>query len=201
MQLAQFGLHLLAQVLVERAKRLVQKPRLGDDGAGKRDALALAARKLARHALCQRLDAHKLQHFIDPPDGFGLRDLHHLQAEADIVAHAHMGKERVLLEHHGGAAPLRRDPQDRLPVKRDIVPVGRDEACNRLQQVVLPQPDGPRRASTSHFSTVREMSSTANTPPAYVFLMPSISRRQEAWPAIALPYFATAALNSSVQAP
>ena len=45
-------LHLLAQLLVERAERLVEQQHLGleGQGAGERDALALAARELRRAA-------------------------------------------------------------------------------------------------------------------------------------------------------
>ena len=56
LDLAQLDLHLLAQLLVERAQRLVQQQHLGlaDQRAGQRDALALAAGQLvgarARHS-------------------------------------------------------------------------------------------------------------------------------------------------------
>ena len=53
LQALQLFLHLLAQLQVERAERLVEQKhfRLVDEGAGERHALALAAGKLARPAL------------------------------------------------------------------------------------------------------------------------------------------------------
>ena len=52
-QVLDLELHLLAQLLVERAERLVHQKqrRLEHDGAGQRDALLLSARKLARIAI------------------------------------------------------------------------------------------------------------------------------------------------------
>ena len=52
LQCAQLDLHLLAQLLVERAQRLVQQQhlRLADQRAGQGDALPLAAGQLMRRA-------------------------------------------------------------------------------------------------------------------------------------------------------
>ena len=59
----QLELHLLAQLQVERAERLVeqQHARLVDDRARERDALALAAGELDRPALLDARQAHHLQ--------------------------------------------------------------------------------------------------------------------------------------------
>ena len=59
LQALQLALHLLAQLEVERAERLVEEEHLGpdDEGAGERDALALAAGELGRPA---RLHAGEL---------------------------------------------------------------------------------------------------------------------------------------------
>ena len=59
----QLELHLLAQLQVERAERLVeqQHARAVDERAGERDALALAAGELDRPALADVRQAHHRQ--------------------------------------------------------------------------------------------------------------------------------------------
>ena len=64
----QLELRVLAQLLVERGERLVEQQELRalDERARERDALALAAGELVRHALAERLHAHELQDVRDP---------------------------------------------------------------------------------------------------------------------------------------
>ena len=59
LQLAQFDLHLLAQLLVERAQRFVEQQHLRplDQRARQRHALALAARQLIAAPLAEALRA------------------------------------------------------------------------------------------------------------------------------------------------
>src|SRR6185503_20439392 len=58
MQAFYLAAHLIAQLRVEIAERLIEKenPRIAHDGAADRDTLALAARKLPRVALEKLLD-------------------------------------------------------------------------------------------------------------------------------------------------
>ena len=64
LQALQLQLHLLAQLEVQRAQRLVQKQhlRLVDQAAGDGHALLLAAGHLADAAAFEALQAHDLQH-------------------------------------------------------------------------------------------------------------------------------------------
>ena len=57
----ELDLHLLAQLEIERAERLVQQQHAGpvDERARERDALPLAARELARLALRELAQAHE----------------------------------------------------------------------------------------------------------------------------------------------
>ena len=59
-------LHLLAQLQVERAERLVEQQhrRLVDDRARERDALALAARELHGLAIAETGQTHALEHLL-----------------------------------------------------------------------------------------------------------------------------------------
>ena len=98
----ELDLHLLAQLEVERAERLVEQQHAwpADERAGQRDALALAARQLGRAARrrgrragpCRgrRRCACVVRPCAHPA---------HLQAVLDVLGHRHVGEERVLLEH------------------------------------------------------------------------------------------------------
>ena len=59
-------LHLLAQLQVERAERLVEEEdrRAVDDRARERDALALAARELHRLPVAEARQTHALEHLL-----------------------------------------------------------------------------------------------------------------------------------------
>ena len=61
LEILQLGLHVAAQLEVERAERLVEQQHLGpvDDGARERDALLLAARELARPRLLATAELHE----------------------------------------------------------------------------------------------------------------------------------------------
>ena len=65
----QLELHLLAELQVERAERLVEQEdaRVVDERARERDALLLAARELLRLALPRTLEADELEHLGDAP--------------------------------------------------------------------------------------------------------------------------------------
>ena len=65
---AQLVLHLLAQLEVERAERLVeqQHARAVDERAGERHALALAAGELAGTAVLVAAEAHHLERLGHP---------------------------------------------------------------------------------------------------------------------------------------
>ena len=67
LQAHQLELHLLAQLLVERRERLVEQQHLGplDQGAGQRDALALAAGELLGLARLQAVKADHGERILD----------------------------------------------------------------------------------------------------------------------------------------
>ena len=69
MQPLHLFLHLAAQMLVQRRKRLVEQEngRLEDQRAGQRDALLLAARQLGRQLVLLAGEADALDHFGDAP--------------------------------------------------------------------------------------------------------------------------------------
>ena len=75
MDASQLGLHLLAQLQVEGAQRLIeqQRARTVHQRAGQRHALPLPTRKLRRSAIGHSLEAHRAQRVSDPLVLVGLR--------------------------------------------------------------------------------------------------------------------------------
>ena len=106
----QLQLHLLSQLHVERAERLVEQEggRLVDERPGQGDALLLASRQLA---WASTLEPFELDHAQDLEDALAVlapRDALHLQPEGDVVVDRHVRKERVLLEDHVDRSAVRR---------------------------------------------------------------------------------------------
>ncbi len=132
----QLDLHLLAELQIERAERLVEQQygRLDDERPGEGDALLLAARKLAGLALATILQLDKLEHVGHPAPDLVLRHLALTQAEADVVRHAHMREERVVLEHHRRIALVRRATAHRLALEVDLAAVRVLEAADHAER-------------------------------------------------------------------
>ena len=107
----QLAAHPEPQELVERRQRLVeeQHARIGDQRAGERDALLLAAGELRRHAVGEGGHVHHASS-ISATRGVALllAVAAHLQIEGDVVADGEMREERVALEHQRRAALHRR---------------------------------------------------------------------------------------------
>jgi hypothetical protein len=108
--------------LVERRQRLVEKQhlRVGDQRAGKRDALLLAAGELGGHAVAELLELDALQHLLDSVAPLGFADAAHLEVEADVVGDGEMREERIALEHHRRAALDRRLADHHLVADEDL---------------------------------------------------------------------------------
>ena len=106
LQALDLAAHLDPELGVEIGERLVEEEgrRLAHDGAAHGDPLALPARELPRLALeqaCQLENAGRLAH---PPVDLVLRDAPVAQPVGHVVVDAHVGIERVVLEHHGDVA-------------------------------------------------------------------------------------------------
>ena len=133
------GAHLHAQLGVEVRQRLVEQEDLGvaHDGAAHRDALALAAGELARHARCQQVDVEDARGVVDPAADLGLGDAAVAQRERHVLEHRHVRVERVVLEHHGDVAILGIELVDDPAVDRDLAGSDVLEAGDHAQQRAL----------------------------------------------------------------
>ena len=117
----ELDLHLLAELEVERAERLVeeQHARPVDERPGERDALALAAGQLARLALLVALEADHPERLGHPRGTLRLGDLADHQPVRDVVADRHVREQGVVLEDRVDVAVERRDRGHVLAVEQD----------------------------------------------------------------------------------
>ena len=134
-------LHLLAQLEVERAERLVEQehPRVTDDRARERDPLLLAAGQLARLAGLPPGEADELEDLGHPRPHLRLRQLLPLETERDVVRDRHVREERVALEDGVHVALVRREPDD--------VAVAEEDPAGRRVLEAADHPEGRRLAA------------------------------------------------------
>jgi hypothetical protein len=93
-------------VRVEADGRLVHDDdgRLGEDGLGDADALAVALGELADDLVADALQVAELEHLVDARAELAARDLLQPAAEVEVFAHAHVLGQRVVLRHVADAA-------------------------------------------------------------------------------------------------
>jgi hypothetical protein len=139
----------LAHLGVEVRQGLVHQEDAGLDHQrpGHRHALLLApgeGRGLPVHDPFQVPDLDERQHLLHPGPHLGVGDLPQPQAVGHVVEDGHVGPERVVLEHHGRAARLRRQPCDVLGAEEDPAAVRRDEPRDAAEQRGLPAAGRPQ---------------------------------------------------------
>jgi hypothetical protein len=129
-QAADLEAHLLAQIGVEVAERLIEQQHLGldHDGARQGHTLLLAARQLGGIASLEIAHLDHVEDGVDPAVDLGARQLAHLQAEADILAHRHVRPDGVALEDHRHAPLLGRHDARR---RGDLLAIHLDRAGRR----------------------------------------------------------------------
>src|SRR5262245_45518339 len=111
LQLVDLSAHLFAKLAVERRQRFIQQQYVGleHDGTCQRHALLLAAGRLIRAALAERLEPNQRQRLIDPVGDLAIGSSAHSQWEGDVLENRHVGKERIALEHKPDIALRRRN--------------------------------------------------------------------------------------------
>ena len=182
-EIEQHRMHVELGVGIERAERLVHQQdfRLRDQGAHQRHALAHAARQRRRIEAAEAVEAGLVDRLVDPGAAFAAsarpqapaRSRYCLRPCATETACPSGTRSR-----HGGSAG-RESPAS--PSTRISPPLGAIRVATMLRMVLLPQPEGPSRATNSPSSIRNEASSTATTsrPSARKLLRrPAISMRQ-----------------------
>src|SRR6185295_11507840 len=139
---AYFGPRLDAELRVEVRQRLVREDqrRLDDDRAGDRDPLLLAAGKLTRKLVLLADQLYQLHRMHDLRIGIRAGDAAHAQAEADVLGHAHVRKQRVILEHHPEAALFGRQRIDASLVEPDAAARQAQQAGDAVESGRLAAP-------------------------------------------------------------
>ena len=136
LQLLQLDLHVLAQLQVERAERLVQQQerRLQHQAARNGHALLLPAGELVDTLRLRPGQAHAFEHLRDPPCDLVARHAAPRQAVTHVVAHRHHREQRQVLEHHVHRAAVRGHAVHRPATDADVAAVRRNEAGDHAQQ-------------------------------------------------------------------
>src|SRR5439155_7192866 len=106
--------HLEAAIGVERAERLVHQidARAPHHGARERDALFVAARKLARIMTLEAHEPDAPAHGKDARLDVALLDLRAAKRKRDVLAHGEVRVERVELEHEADVTIRRAEPRN-----------------------------------------------------------------------------------------
>ena len=98
----------------------------------------LAARKLVRLAVAELAEPNKFERLTHPPPFLFGTAFAHAQPEPNVVGHAHVGKQGVVLEHHSDFTLFDRNVFNRLLADPYGAAVGEDEARDGSQQGGLP---------------------------------------------------------------
>src|SRR5207249_10785426 len=109
-------------------------------GSRERDALLLSARKQKRRAAILIGQPRKDQHFAHPAPDIRLLHSPPPQPVGDVLKHAEMLKECVILKDYHRAAPLRGDIIDALALDADFAGIGLNEAGDEPEQCSLAAP-------------------------------------------------------------
>ncbi|MPM60397.1 hypothetical protein SDC9_107248 [bioreactor metagenome] len=136
LQLAKLGLHLVAQLGVQIAQRLVEQQHAGLVGQcpGQGDPLLLAAGELpgaASGIVCQ---PHQVEHLIDAGGLLGFGNLAGLQPVGDILGDRQMREQRVVLEDQAEITAVGRGVGDIASVDDDLTCRWLHEAGDHIEQ-------------------------------------------------------------------
>ena len=134
-QVLDLELHVLAQLLVQRAQRLVHQHqrRVEHQRARQGDALLLAARQLCGTAADEGPHLHHVQRAGDLRLALGLGHAAHFQRKGQVLADRHMRKQGIILENHADSALVRRHLVDRAARQPDFAVRRRLEAGQHHQ--------------------------------------------------------------------
>ncbi len=104
---AHLAAHPVTQAGVEVGEGLVHEDdgRAGGEGACQGDTLLLAARQLVWHPVSVAAETDQVEHLGDAGRTGSV------QSVGDVLAHAHVGEQRVVLEHHAHATLFGRHVQ------------------------------------------------------------------------------------------
>ena len=116
-----------------------------DDGPRQRDALLLPAGQLMWMSVAEAAEPHQVERPPDPRCNRILRPAARPQRKRDVLEDAQMREDRVVLEYHAKAAPLRRHRRDVRAVEQHRAAVGADKPGDHHQRRRLARARGPEQ--------------------------------------------------------
>ncbi len=149
---AQPAAQVLADLGIERPEGLVEEEHAGLDRerAGERDALALAAGELRRVAVGEPRELDQVEEVADPAADLGparpLRSLPGVEAVGDVVGHAHVLEQRVVLEHEAHGPLLHGQARGVVALEQDAAAIGEVETGDDAQERRLARARGAEQA-------------------------------------------------------
>jgi len=114
-QPADLEAHLLAQIRIQVAQRLVHQKnlRLHNQSPRQGHSLLLPARQLRRIAIFQIRQAHDAEQLRNFVGAFQLREFFKLESVSDVLRHRHVRPDGVTLKDHRHTAPIGRHQEGR----------------------------------------------------------------------------------------
>ena len=131
----ELNLHILAQLEVKSAERLIEQEHSGVNGERARDgdSLLLTAGERIYISLVEALEVHELKHLFNSGFYLFFGQLFDTQTKRHILINIQMRKERVSLEYRIDLPLVRGKRIDFFAVKNNLTLVGVYEARNNPQ--------------------------------------------------------------------
>ncbi len=128
-------LHLLAQLFVQRAQRLVHEHKRGleHERPGERHPLLLTAGQLVGPAPAKPAQLDDIQNARHLRPDLLFRDAPHFQRKCQVLFHGHVGEQGIALKHHADVAFVRWKTAHGPAVDLDIAARRRFEAGEHHQ--------------------------------------------------------------------
>src|SRR5262249_19902913 len=148
LELLELELHAIAELLVERAQRLVEEEhgRTRDESPGEGHPLLLPARELARIARPVRGQLHESEGPAHSPFDLTARHPRHAEAKGHVLEHGAVGEEGVVLEDHAHVAPVGRHQIHALALDEDVARGRLHESRHRAQARSLSATGGAEKS-------------------------------------------------------
>jgi hypothetical protein len=139
LDLADRAAQLLADLGVQGAERLIEQQdfRLVRERTSHGDALLLAAGELRRQPVVHAFERDQAQQFLATLATVGGLHAADAQRKLDVVGHAHVAEQRVVLEHEADAAIAGRHVRNVPAVEGDAAVVHAGQARDGAQQRTL----------------------------------------------------------------
>src|SRR4030095_15257954 len=125
-----------------------QHVRLIGERAGKRHPLLLAARELIGIPAAQARHPDQIQQLIPSLDALSRCRLPDLQAKLDVLRHAHVPEDGIVLKNKTSAALLGREASDIPPVQQNAAAIRWREPGDEPEDSAFAAPAGPQENKT-----------------------------------------------------